>query len=66
METLQFIAAYLAATAAALGIAWLLIRAVRGCVRYYRDNRPMATRVTRKPFDDDRSSQRNFKRIVTR
>ena len=43
-------------------LAWLAFVAVRGCARYYRQHRPMATRVA--PADDDRSSVRNFKRMM--
>lgn len=38
---------------------------VRWGVSVYRAGpRKMATRINRKPFDDDRSSQRNFQRII--
>jgi hypothetical protein len=45
---------------------WCLWNAGRIAYQWYRDNRPrrMATRTTVKPFDDDRSSQRNFKRMM--
>ena len=49
-----------------LPILWCLWNAIRITYRWYRDNRPrrMATRTTVNPFDDDRSSQRNFKRMM--
>ena len=58
-------------------ILWLLFAGIRGGYRYYHDCKPkrmatridckskrMATRIDCKSLDDDRSSQRNFKRIM--